>query len=81
MAPDSNETVILPPPVITEEMVAKCKEQDDYRHILFEYYRFVAQLCVVCSCLLYESPAWDKKRSRRTWEICAGSLSRRRYYT
>lgn len=76
MASDSVEPVILPPPVITEEMVAKCKEQNDYRHILFEYYRFVAQLCVVCSCLLYESPAWDKKRSRRTWEVCAGSLSR-----
>lgn len=76
MKSTSDQSVILPPPVITEEMVAKCEELNDYRHILFEYYRFVAQLCVICSCLLYESPAWNKRRTRKTWEVCAGSLSR-----
>ena len=76
MATAENPPQILPAPNISEELIAKCKEKNDYRHILFEYYRFVAQLCALCSCLLYESPAWNRKRSRRSWEICAASLSR-----
>ncbi len=66
----------LPLPDISDEPVAKCRERGDFRHILFEYYRFVGQISVICSCLLYESPAWNSGRSRKVWEVCAGSLSR-----
>lgn len=63
-------------PIISEETVDKCRRQGDFRNILFEYYRFVGQLAVVCSCILFESPAWKQERSRKTWEVCAASFSR-----
>jgi hypothetical protein len=65
----------IQPPHISDDLIAKCEETDDYRHILFEYYKYVGQLAVICSCLLYESPAWGG-RKRKVWEICASSFSR-----
>jgi hypothetical protein len=65
----------IQPPKISEDLIQKCKETDDYREILFEYYKFVGKLVVVCSCLLYESPAWGG-RKRKLWEVCASSFSR-----
>lgn len=62
-------------PYISDDLITKCKEANDYRHILFEYYKFVGQLAVICSCINYESPAWGG-RKRKLWEVCASSFSR-----
>jgi hypothetical protein len=62
-------------PSYSEAELRDCEHAGDFRPILFEHYKFVAQLCVLVSCLKVESPLWAG-RQRRTWEVISGLFSR-----
>ena len=69
------DDIVPDAPDITSELIVECEESGDFRPILFEYYRFIAQLSVTCSCIQFDSPAWTGK-SRKTWEVVVGSFTR-----
>jgi Family of unknown function (DUF5677) len=62
-------------PQIDDAMLERCRQKADYREALFLYYSFVGQLSMLTAGLLFESPDW-RARSRRTWEVQAGSFIR-----
>lgn len=67
--------LIPDPPDIPDDLLAHCRERDDYRQILFEYYKYVATLCVISSYLEFESPAWTGGKRLR-WVVLVGLLTR-----
>ena len=62
-------------PDFSEEDLQRCRDTADFKKVLFEYYRFVAQLSSVCAGLVHESDAWCG-RSRKCWEVLAANLTR-----
>lgn len=62
------------PPTISDETYEKCRESGDFREILFEYYKYVAIICVICSQTVFESPALQI--SRKKWTVLVGLLTR-----
>lgn len=51
-------SAIPKPPSILEDDIKKCHESNDYRPILFEWYKFVGNLCNFFACLRRDSPAF-----------------------
>ncbi|WP_139146303.1 DUF5677 domain-containing protein [Stenotrophomonas sp. HMSC10F06] len=44
-------------PKITDEQMAHCRENGDFRPVLFEWYKFTSSLCNFYACLRSDSPA------------------------
>ncbi len=63
-------------PQITEEDLQKCRDTGDYSPVMFEWYKFVAGLCVTFSNLLQESPVIRKDISERDYGILIGLINR-----
>ena len=48
------------PPVITDDDLKKCREHGDYCPVLFEWYKYVSELCTTFACIDPLSPAFQK---------------------
>ena len=51
------ENFIPDPPKISEEQLDRCRETGDFCPILFEWYKFVSQLCITFASIQPDSPA------------------------
>lgn len=63
-------------PQIKESDLEKCRETGDFSPVLFEWYKFVAGLCVTFSNLLKESPVVRDDISDRDYAILTGLINR-----
>ena len=63
------------PPKITEEEMNRCRETDDFRPILFEWYRFVGRLCILLATMQRNSPAFRQVESQ-DYYVLIGLLNR-----
>lgn len=67
---------VLPdPPDFSAEVWDHCRQINDFREVLFEYYKNTAVFTGVCSSLMYESEVWAGG-SRRLWVVLTGLLKR-----
>lgn len=48
-----------PPPDISEEQLKRCRDTGDYCPVIFEWYKFVGELCVTFTCIHPTSPAFS----------------------
>ena len=64
------------PPEFTESQLHSCKDSDDFRPVLFEWYKHVAKQCTVVACFLQESPTISKTISHMEYGILVGLLNR-----
>jgi hypothetical protein len=63
------------PPEFSEEEMEKCRETGDYMPVLFEWYKFVGQVCIFFAQLDRESPA-VKAMSPVQYGVLVGLLNR-----
>jgi hypothetical protein len=54
------ENFLPDPPVFADELVEQCRQDRDFRPILFEWYKYVGVLCSRAACLAPDSPAFRK---------------------
>lgn len=74
---DSRQNFVLPEaPRISEGDLEKCRKTGDFSPVLFEWYKFVAGLCVTFSNLLRESPIVRDDISDRDYAILIGLMNR-----
>ncbi|KFZ29908.1 hypothetical protein IDAT_02120 [Pseudidiomarina atlantica] len=71
-----NGTAQLPdPPQFSDEEMQKCRESGDFMPLLFEWYKFVGQICIFFAQLQRESPA-AKEIPQIHFAILTGLLNR-----
>ncbi len=63
------------PPKISDEEMNRCRETDEFRPILFEWYRFVGRLCVLFVTMDRNSPAYREVESQEYY-VLIGLLNR-----
>lgn len=68
--------MIPDPPKIDADDMRKCRETGDYSPVLFEWYKFVAGLCVTFANLLQDTPIVRKDITKRDYGILIGLLNR-----
>lgn len=67
---------VLPDPIdIPDETLERCRKSGDFREILFEYYKNVSILCVICSQIMPDSPAWRTTSNKKRY-VLLGLLTR-----
>jgi hypothetical protein len=69
------EEFIPVPPKFSSEYIAECKSKGDLRHILFEYYKYIARLSNAYGRIDYDSPA-IRKIGNRDYIILVAMLQR-----
>lgn len=64
------------PPKIDADEMQRCRETGDYSPVFFEWYKYVASLCVIFANLKQDTPAVRKDISKRDYGILIGLLNR-----
>lgn len=63
------------PPKFTDDQIEKCRESGDFMPMLFEWYKFVAHLCILFALIKSESPAVREFPSIQ-YSVLTGLLNR-----
>ena len=64
------------PPKFSDEQVEKCRESGDFMPMLFEWYKFVAHLCIFFALIKSESPAVREEVPPVQFAVLTGLLNR-----
>ena len=69
------EAPLPAPPVFSEELIARCQSRNDYRPMLFEWYKYVGSLATVLSRVRRDSPALASMPAKN-YAVLVGLINR-----